>query len=289
MKKLFALMLSAAMLLGLFTGCTQTQTVDHSAELAQLQQEISDLQGQVQALQERVTRLETGAVADWSLTGTPLTQGSGATVTLSVTPTAYQEGMLAMFRVLLEGQTVAELYCDWNGSAFTSTVDLDAADGYSYYVLLTDPSGAQEHLELNSPEKPVDPLLVYLYSSLTAACTLNIYEWEIGSESLSILSGSAQLQLPQMTATGEAAACIQLELVLQLDGQELARQPLDLPQAGETNPTVGISNVVFDCPELDEGSQLDLWLEAVLSDGQTLSHFGSSWFCADGELIQAVG
>lgn len=286
-RKIASVMMAAVMILACLAGCSQP--ADNSELLAQLQQEISDLRGQVEALQQRVTVLETGAVADWSLTGTPLTQGSGAAVTLSVTPTAYQEGQLAMFRVLLEGQTVAELYCDWDGSAYTASVELDAADGYSYYVILTEPTGAQDHLELNSPEKPVDPLLVYMYSSLTATCMLNVFEWQIEGGTLSLNAGSAEVQLPRLTATGEAASCTGAALVLQFNGQEVERSSLTLPQETGDSLIMDIGGVTFAIPELEEGGQLDLWLEVVLSDGQVLTHSGSSWYYADGELIQAVG
>ena len=287
MKKLLSLMLVILVLTASLAGCSQN--ADNSAELESLQQEIARLQEQVEAMEQRIALLETGSVSDWTLTGTPLTQGSGAAVKLSVTPTRYQEGQLAVFRVLLEGQTAAELYCDWDGSTYTASVELDAADGYSYYVILTEPDGSQEHLELNSPEKLVDSTLVYMYSSLTASCMLNLYDCTIGEGSLTLNAGSVQVQLPLMTATGEAAACTGASLVLQLDGQEIQRSPLTLTQDSVSTLSLDISGIVFLMPELEEGSQLDLWLEVVLSDGQVLTHCGSSWYCADGELIQAVG
>lgn len=287
MRKTAAVLMTVLMMLSCLAGCSQP--ADNSAELSQLRQEVASLQAQVEALQQRVTILETGTIADWTLSGTPLIQGSGAAVSLSVTPTQYREGQLAAFRVLLNGQVVAELYCDWNGSAYTADIELDAADGYSYYVILTEPDGTQEHLELNSPEKPVDPMLVYMYSSLTASCMLNIYEWQISGDVLNLTAGSADIQLPLMTATGEAAACTAASLVLQLNGGEIERKNLTLPQEGGDSLILEISGIAFTMPELEEGSQLDLWLEVVLSDGQVLTHSGSSWYYADGELIQAVG
>lgn len=286
-RKTAAIILTVLVVLTLLCGCSQG--VDNSAEVARLQQEIESLRSQVDDLQQRLDALEAGAIADWSLTGTPLVQGSGAAVTLSVTPTQYQEGQLATFRVLLEGQTAAELYCDWDGSTYTASVELDAADGYSYYVILTEANGKQEYLELNSPEKLVDPTLVYMYSSLSASCMLNIFEWSIGGEALNISAGSVEVQLPQMTFSGEAVHCTSASLVLQLNGEEVERSSLTLPEAGSEGITANLTDIRFAMPALDEGSQLDLWLEVVLSDGQVLTHAGSSWYYADGELIQAVG
>lgn len=289
MRKYFALVLAALMCLTAFTGCSGEGAADHSAEIAQLQQEISDLRNQLQAMQERLVLLETGSVADWALDGRPLTQGSGAEITLTVTPTAYREGQMALLRVLLEDRSIAELYCDWDGTAYTARVELDAADGYSYHLILSTPEGSVEHLELNSPEKPVKPQLVYLYSSLSALCMLNVYEWHIADEALTLDAGTAEVQLPTLTATGEAASCTGADLVLMLEGRELERRELNVPQAEEEGIFMHIDGISFSMPELEEGSQLELWLEVTLSDGQVLTHIGSSWYLFEGELIQAVG
>lgn len=287
MKKIIALMLTAAMLLSLLAGCSQP--ADHSSEIAELRQEVTELRSQVEALQQRLEDLESGPVSDFTLTGVPLTQGSGAAVTLTVTPTRYREGQMALFRVMLEGQTAAELYCDWDGTAYTASMELDAADGYSYYLILTEPDGSQEHLDLNSPANPTDPALVYMYSSLSASCVLNLYGSYADSTSLTISDASAEVILPRLTATGESASCVSASLVLQLNGAELDRKALTIPQASGDAVSLDASGITFSVPELEEGSQLDLWLEVQLSDGQLLTHFATSWFLAEGTLIQAVG
>ena len=285
MRKFLALILAAILLL--FAGCSQP--ADNTEELEALRAENEALRSQVEELQRYIEELEAGSIADWTLTGKPLVQGSGAEVTLSVTPTRYQEGQLVSFRIYLDGQIVADLYCDWDGSAYVGCVELDAADGYSYSLLLTEPSGTQDYRELNSPANPVDPTLVYMYSSLNASCTLNITEWKIGESGLEIQNGSVEIQLPAMTATGEKAKCTGISLVWQLDGQELDRRSVMIPQTEDSTICFALTETAFEIPELEEGSQLDLWLEVTLSDGQTLTHSGSSWFFFEGMLIQAVG
>lgn len=286
MRKLLSLILTAAMLFSL-PGCSQP--ADNSEELEALQAENEALRSQVAQLEQKVRELEAGSIADWSLTGKPLVQGSGAEVTLTVTPTRYQEGQMVSFRVALDGQSVADLYCDWDGSSYTATVELDAADGYSYSLLLTEPSGTQDYRELNSPANPVDPALVYMYSSLSASCTLTVHDWEISDHFLSVNSGNVDIQLPAMTAGGEKVSCSGISLVLQLDGQELSRKSLMVPQSEDTLLQLPLGATSFDIPDIPEGSQLDLWLEVNLSDGQLLHHAGCGWFCFEGELIQAVG
>lgn len=283
-KKYIALVM--ALLLCCLAGCSQPD--DSAAEVERLRQENAALSARIAELEQQIADLEAGSVSEWELSGTPLMQGSGAAVTLTAVPTRYQEGQMAVLRVMLEGQIIAELYCDWNGTAYTAGVELDAADGYSYYLLLTEPDGRQEYLDLNSPVNPVDPMLVYMYSSLSTSCSLDVYDWLIENDTLVLTDGSAWIQLPQMTADGGAAACTDASLILQLDGEEIARKSLMLPMEG-TELEIDVSGIVFEIPELEESSQLELWMEATLSDGQVLSCTGSSWFRFEGQLIQAVG
>lgn len=286
MKKYFAMAMAVLLALSCLAGCSQND--ESAAEVERLQQEVAELNAYIAQLEQKIADLEAGAVSHWELTGTPLVQGSGAAVTLTAVPVHYQEGQMAVLRVMLEGMIVAELYCDWDGTEYTASVELDAADGYGYYLLLTEPDGRQEYLDLNSTVNPVDPMLVYMYSSLSTSCMLNVYDWQIEEGTLTILSGDAQIQLPRMTATGEAAVCNGASLILQLDGQEIERKSLMMPVEG-TELTVDVADYVFTVPELEESSQLDLWLEVVLSDGQVLTHSGSSWYYFEGTLIQAVG
>ena len=287
MKK-YLVLLAALFLLGTLAGCS-AEAADCSGEIAAMRQEIAQLRSQVAALQEQVAALEAGAVADWSLTGTPLTQGSGAEITLTVTPTAYREGQMALLRVVLEGMAVAELYCHWDGTAYSGRVQLDAADGYSYHLILSDPEGDVEHLELNSPENPRDSRLVYLYSSLHAACMLNVFEWRMGDGQLLLDAGTAEVQLPTLTANGGTAQCSSARLMLLLDGEVLESRELTIPEPEEGSLVMGVNGIAFELPEPEEGSQLELVLEIALSDGQILTCSGSSWYLLEGEWVQAVG
>ncbi len=285
MRKIMALILAAVLLLT--AGCAKTE--DNSDTLKALQAENEALRSQVAELQQRIAELETGSIADWSLTGKPLVHGSGAEVTLKVVPTQYEEGQMVSFRVHLDGQSIASLYCDWDGTAYVGSVELDAADGYSYSLLLTEPSGTQDYRELNSPANPTDPDLVYMYSSLSASCTLTVLDWQIEDGTLYLNDGTVDIQLPAMTATGETALCSGISLVLQLDGVDLERKSVMVPQSKESQLSIPLSPTTFAVPEMAEDNQLDLWLEVTLSDGQFLRHSGSSWFFYDGEMIQAVG
>ena len=284
MRKYIAIFLAAVLLLT--AGCSKSE--DNSAQLKALQEENEALREQVAQLQQQIAILEASSIAEWSLTGEPLVHGSGALVTLTVTPTSYVEGQMISFRVQLEGQMIASMYCDWDGSVYTASVELDAADGYSYSILLTEPNGTQDYRELNSPANPVDSTLVYMYSSMAASCFLTVADWQVEDNTMTILGSSVDVQLPLFSPQGEPISCTGINLILQLDGEELERKSLMLPVTGDLLET-DVSGITFTVPKLEESSQLDLWLEVLLSDGQVLTHSGSSWYYFEGELIQAVG
>ena len=240
-------------------------------------------------LQQQIAILEAGSIAEWSLTGEPLVHGSGALVTLTVTPTSYVEGQMISFRGQLEGQMIASMYCDWDGSVYTASVELDAADGYSYSILLTEPNGTQDYRELNSPANPVDSTLVYMYSSMAASCFLTVADWQVEDNTMTISGSSVDVQLPLFSPQGEPISCTGINLILQLDGEDLDRKSIMVPQSADSYLSIPLSPADFAMPEMDETNQLDLWLEVPLSDGQVLRHCGSSWFLCEGQLIQAVG
>ncbi len=79
-------------------------------------------------------------------------------------------------------------------------------------------------------------------------------------------------------------------LVLTLDGAEVAAADVNLPAADETNTcTASLAGTTFDIPALEDDQQLQLRLDVTLSNSQTLTSPGGTWFYNDGELLLAVG
>ena len=86
-------------------------------------------------------------------------------------------------------------------------------------------------------------------------------------------------------------ACAQASLVLTLDGQEIASVPLTMAP-GETDRSYDstITDMSFTIPgDLSDGQQLMLRLDAVLTNGQTLTAQGGSWTAQNGVVANAVG
>ncbi len=283
MKKnmIIAVMLLIALLL---TGC------GGSADVSQLEQDIDALQHQVDALSARLDALEENSgLLDWNLNASAWADNSGASVTLTASPLAYHEGQSALFSVRLGSQEIASVPCQWDGSVYTGTVDLTAADGYSYYCTLISANDSREQVALNTPENPVFDTLVYMETGLTAYCNMIVEAWENEGGNLSITSGYVQTQLPRIAA-GDGVQFAGAQLTLRLNGEVVESQPLELPQGeGEGSYEAVLSGISFQMPKMEDDYQLELILEVSLSDGQTLTASGGSWYYNGGEMLMVVG
>lgn len=277
----------ALLLLGILmlAGCGK------GPDVAQLEQDIVALRNQVDSLSARLDALEENSgLLDWHLSAESRTDNSGATVTLTASPLAYHEGQSAQFLVRLGGQEVAAGECQWNGSVYTGTANLDAADGYSYYCILTAANGAKEHIALNTPENPVDDTTVYLETSLTAYSNMIVDAWENEGGSLAITAGYAQVQLPRIFTGDTQPTIADAQLVLRRNGEVVETQPLQIPQGeGAGSFELVLEGIVFHMPEMEDDYQLEVSLEVTLTDGQVLTAIGGSWYYNAGEMIMVVG
>ena len=281
MKKLFILLAVFALLL---TGCGSTPDV------SQLERDIDALQHQVDDLSARLDALEKNSgLLDWHMNAVSRSDNSGAAITLTASPLAYHEGQSAVFTVRLGTLEVASVPCQWNGSVYTGVVDLDAADGYSYYCTLISSNGSKEQLPLNTPENPVYDNLVYLQTGLTAYCNLIVDGWEDEGGKLTITSGFVQAQLPRV-GTEENPLFAGAQLLLRLNGEVVETQDLDLPEGeGEGSYEQVLSGVSFRMPAMEDDYQLEVALVVTLSDGQTITSSGGSWYYNGGEMLMVVG
>lgn len=282
-KNILALITLLAVLLTALTGCGGNDRV------AQLEAENETLKNQVAGLTSQLQSLGNAVgLASWTLEATPWSSSNGANVVLNAIPLIHQEGQTAAFTVWLEGDMLENVPCEWNGESFTAAVDLNAADGYCYYCVLTAPDGTQTEIDVNTPNQPMDEALINMESALSTYCNLMLDTSEYADGKLTLSGGYAQVQLPRIAA-GEAA-CKSAELVLTRDDQEIARQALTLGEGeGVMQYETDLTGISFSLPEMEDDQQLDLRMDVVLSDGQTMTSPGASWFYLDGDLLLAVG
>lgn len=279
---LAALILSALVL--------ATAPEDQSHLIDDLYAENAQLQDRVEALEAKLDQLMTAvSLQSWTLEVAPWADSTGADVTLTAVPSSYQAGVSATLVVMLDGEQVLSEGCYWNGSAFTAVASLNAADGYSYYCLLSAPEGSQK-LPLTGPDTADAGIPVYLQSSLSAYCNLVVNDWiENPGSSLVLTDAYAQVQLPRICADG-TVEIVTAEVVLRMNDVESVRIPIKLsPSEVEGSFDLIITDLHIPMPELQETDVLELSLEVTLTDGRRLNAFGVTWHLEDGKLASAVG
>ena len=231
------------------------------------------------------------SLTEVSFSVTTWSSPNGATVNLTAVPSDYAKGDSAQFVVRLNAVEVESVPCEWKDKAYSASAELNGADGYGYYVIITGKDGSIAEIPVNTPEEPVDEALVNLASYLQSYCTLTLNDAALEGDNLTILSGYALVQAPRITENSDNVACAQASLVLTLDGQEIASVPLTMAP-GETDRSYDstITDMSFTIPgDLSDGQQLMLRLDAVLTNGQTLTAQGGSWTAQNGVVANAVG
>ena len=279
-KKVLSALLAAAVVLSL-CACGKKAETPASTE--------SEAPAPTTASQENAGREL--SLTEVSFSVTTWSSPNGATVNLTAVPNEHAKGDSAEFVVRLDADTVASVPCEWKDNAYVASAELNGADGYGYYVIITGKDGSIAEIPVNTPEEPVDEALVNLASYLQSYCTLTLNDAALEGDNLTILSGYALVQAPRITENSDNVACAQASLVLTLDGQEIASMPLTMAP-GETDRSYDstITDMSFTIPgDLSDGQQLMLRLDAVLTNGQTLTAQGGSWTAQNGVVANAVG
>lgn len=263
---------------------------DLYAQTASLQKQLDTMEEALAAAEDKLDRLMTSVnLKSWTLDTAPWEENTGADVTFSAIPSTYQPDLQAFLMVKLDGREIHLLPCQWDGTAFTSTVSVDAADGYSYFCQLTTPMGTQV-LPLTGPgfSDPAD--CVYLASNMSAYCNLMVNGWTENADSGLILTDAyAQVQVPRISAAGPVEL-LSSELTLLHNGELTLRIPIQLsPSEVEGSLELMITNRNIPMPELEEGDTLELFLDIQFSDGRQLDAFGILWRMDQGRLSSAVG
>lgn len=281
---LWVLMLSVLVLA--LAGCGK----EKDDKVTTLESENAQLKEEVETLNEQLEQMENAGFKTWKLTAAAWVDHNGATVSFIGEPKAYVDGQTAQLVVRFNGTEMAVQDCAWDGTSYTASVDLEAADGYSYGCVFTAPDGTQDSVVLSSPDNPTFDSLVYMQSSLTAYCNLFVADYEVKDGKMNITSGYVQVQLPQITASGSAVEFDSAELVFLLNGDVLETQKLDLPQGeGAGSYETAMTSISFNMPEMKDDYQLDLNVNVKLSDGSTITANGGSWFYNNGKLNMVVG
>lgn len=228
---------------------------------------------------------------EWSMNATAWSSPNGATVNVTAVPNGYAEGQSAQFCVRLEGEDIANVDCQWDGSVYTASADLNGADGYCYFMILTAADGTKSEVAVNTPTAVTDNSLINMATAMNAYCEASVTASKLEGGKLTVEDGSIKIQLPFLTLDTGAVTCQKAELVMGYNGADFARQEMKNPTAGDAGVcTMDISGMSFEIPsEIEDDHQLSLRLDVTLSNGHSLSAPAGTWYYMDGQLLLAVG
>lgn len=229
-------------------------------------------------------------LTEWEMSATTWSSPNGATVHISATPSRYIEGQNASFIVRLEGEEMANIPCEWDGTHYTAAADLNAANGYCYYIVLHDVYGSVTEVSVNTPTDPRYEALINMEDSLNSYCNLMVESSTVTDKALILNTGSIQVQAPKIGNDGQTITCVDVLLILRLNGEEIARKPMVMQGTDDLGYyTLDLSDVSFELPQMEGDQQLTLDLEVRLSNDQILSSPGGNWLNSDEGLLSAVG
>ncbi len=229
-------------------------------------------------------------LTSWNMSASTWSSPNGATIHISATPSYYAEGQSAAFVVRLESDEIATIPCSWDGSSYSASADLNAANGYCYYVILTAADGTSTEVAVNTPAAPTHEAFINMEASLESYCSIIVEESQFGENQLILTSGKVQVQAPVITNEGETIACQEATLILSYNGEELGKKVLPLTQAETAGLfEAALDNVVFEIPAMEADQSVELTMTAVLTNEQILNAFGGNWFYSDEGLLPVVG
>lgn len=227
-------------------------------------------------------------LTSWSMSASTWSSPNGATVHISATPN--RAARSASFVVRLEGEEAANIPCEWDGTQYTASADLNAENGYCYYLVMNDYDGTALEVSVNTPSDPRDETLINMEDALNSYCTVVVEDSAVDGSALTITSGYVQVQAPKITDDGSTITCAEAVLILSFNGEKIAKEELTLNETDVIGAyQLDLTNVTFDLPEMEADQQLQLQLDVTLSNGQTLTAPGGIWYYNDTGLMAAVG
>lgn len=286
MKKHLTVFLSAIMVFAmLLAGCGSEEAPETTAVTTAATTAVTDANTDAQPLAPPPLTL-----IDWSMHATTWSSPNGATVHITATPNHFVDGQKADFVVRLESDSIYSTPCRWDGTSYTASIDLNAANGYCYYVVLTAADGTTSEVAVNIPAKPTNEALINLEASLESSCYLFIEESSFDSGVLTLTSGRAEIRPPMIASDKNAIICQEAVLILNVMDKEVIRTALEIPAVNENGIyEIPISDITFEIPEEEEQDDISLVLNVTLSNGHVLSFVGSRWVRHEVDILPVVG
>ncbi len=226
----------------------------------------------------------------WDMSASTWSSPNGATIHISAMPNYYLEGQKADFVVRLESDDILSVPCQWDGTNYTASADLNAANGYCYYVILTAADGTVTEVAVNTPAAPTNETFIDIQTALESYCSAIIEDSTCENNKLTLVTGQVQVKTPSVTNDGAAITCQEAALVLSFDGEELKQEALTLSETDTAGLyEAALENITFEIPALEADQKVELTVQVTLTNGQELSAYAGDWVYDAEGLLPVVG
>ena len=252
-------------------------------QISNLYEYYNAIYGQMYTVSQRLDELAAGErlLTEYSLVAEGNRDLTGATVQFTATPRQMQPGEEAWLLVRLDGEEVAKVRCESDGTVYRASVELPAVDGHSYYFQVVH----------NNGETSQEPLTKaygcdQLATSLRGYFSAHASRTYTGHDSVEMKNLDLVFVEPKLLTT-EEARIRDLTLVVSYDGEEQLRIPLIVDglavEAGEYVNRLIVNtgfhftlDFRFPTPWV-EGRETILSVEAKLVTGNTLTQPLMKW------------
>lgn len=224
---------------------------------------------------------QTRILSNWDLEVTGREDMTGGTITFTAAPKTWQEGDEGVFSVQLDGVEVARETGVWNGTIYTATVELTAADGYYSYFILCHADGSQEYQALNTPDNLEHYYGIYLTEGLTAQFDGRVNVWDNSNGLLSVTDWEIEYISPGLFAEAEGFRARELRYVILVNGAEADNEPVDIQGIRDRNQIGLCSSGQLFQRQLKPGDELELRFELELENGTVLQDTAGRWSCGE--------
>ena len=257
------------------------------------------IQTQLKGVTDRLDELAKGEklLEAYSFEGEGWEDLTGATVYFTAFPKYTVAGETAWLSVQRNGEEVAKVQCAMVGTVYTAEVDLSAADGYSYYFLVTYREGGSAQQILTEVEDAVTNVTRGLRGSVDAE--FYSYGWSHRDWNFHLDAAVLIRNAPELLGEDQELQWQQMDLVMYHNGTEwdrismLERFGLEpdssftrIDKVMATDPDICYGTWVCPLPEVEAGDIILICLEYRHPGTDTVSQREMEVLYEDGDFTR---
>lgn len=288
-------LVTAAIVGSMFLGSYVNSEINGlNNQIGNLYSYYSSISGQLGDVFDRLEELAQGErlLSEYSFEVEGWQDLTGATVRFTAIPRTTRAGDQAWLSVRRDGQEVTSTMCTMDGGAYTASVELPAANGYSYYFQVVHTGGDSSQQVLTGAYDCAN-----LATGLRGQFHPHFSQTKYNREVMTVTGLGLFFQEPYLMPEGEELSFRELTLLVTYDDGQVLRIPVVRDGVMDPDGTY-VKNgwdlmwnqitLDFEFPwEWKAGATAELSVEAVLSNGVTVEQPIMQWI-DDGDGPSAV-